>query len=910
MHKVLSQFVVFMLVIYCISANISNRNFSEKKFQDINYSSEKNINPFIHSNNGKNLIEKIEIKLNFINKDEHFQYGNIFQTSSFKDGIRLELQPVNKIVLITGEGHLYLVADNLKSNQLYELQFNYIKKESLDIYLDGKLALAIKDPKILDLKFFLQNFAIGSGYSLTRPFKGEIVNSQVNISYSNPTLISKILMWALLPLVFLGFFISYLKLSNLNAYTRVKLVHIKKIQSTSSEIYLYPMTIIFCAVFLFITLQIGEQHTGLTKWIPYLAMIVAPLCIGIGKFKFFLKPQFQKICILLPLTLYAALLMASLSHSQEFNRYLFLLFALSSAIILISINENKITIFIISLISWLSIYPLLNWRLISDQLEAFPFPYLIFVGITIILIQFFITNKNNFSKLILPIPKWLSLTVTLSIFFFLSFRTDSLFIPGSEYHWEYFVGPIRTIRNGGWLLYDAPSQYGFLNILLASLIPVSSSWQAFYIFQSVILFITSSSILIILFFICRNTLSSKLLILLFIVGAFFFADPEWIGPTPYPSSSVTRFFCCYLLICLSFIPRYYKYRILCFTLGWIVGLLWSAESCFYSTVIYLFYITADALEKKSWPNIKDTLLKYAIYSSSLLILTLIIIAFFYQVKLGHLPNFLSHFDYAIGYASGYGYVPFPLNGPGNMMLLIFIGLSLLMLVSLRTSVSGTVTLTLACASGCIWAIGSYYIGRPVPQNITAMFPLLITCSLIGMLLAQKSLIGINYNFLTAAAFPLFFLILSTFYSGSFWKKIPSFESISNNISTKLFHKSDSLNVVIDKLDPKGIIPKVYLGDSAVSPKFNLDKSEKTWLPTPLQLLMPPISPLRAKQILDRSLCANANNQVILIHQLGSVSGEFSKFEIIFRNHLELISLNKIDSYEVFLYRKNLSMLCN
>jgi hypothetical protein len=679
----------------------------------------------------------------------------------------------------------------------------------------------------------------------------------------------------------------------------------------SYELYLYPLTIIFIGLFLLITLKLGEQYIGLTKWLPYLSIVFATLCIGIEKFNPFKKPLLQNIFLLGPLTLYAGLLIASISESQEFNRYLFLLFALSTAIFLVSKIENRVVVTIISMISWITIYPLLNWRLIYEQIENSPFPYLIFAGITIILIQFYINKKTVLPQINQSIPKWFVLLVPLLIFLFLSFRTDTLFIPGSEYHWEYFVGPIRTIRNGGWLLYDAPSQYGFLNILIASLIPMSSSWQSFYFFQSSLLFVTSYSILIILFSICKDTISGKFLIFLLVMSGFFFADPEWIGPTPYPSSSVTRFFCCYLLIGLSFIPKIFKYRILVVSTGWIVGVLWSAESCFYSTVIYLFYIAADTLEKTTWASIKKSLVTYALYSSILLTSTLITIAVFYQVKIGNLPNFLSHFDYAIGYASGYGYVPYPLNGPGNMMLLIFLGLSFLTLVSLRTCINNsTRTLTLACISGCVWAIGSYYIGRPVPQNITAMFPLLITCSLIGLLLAKNSLQSLNFNYLCAATLPLFFLVLSTFYSASFWIKISSFEFFSKDITTKILHKSDPLNRIIDKLDPNGIIPKVYLGDSAVSPKINLALFEKTWLPTPLQLLMPPISPTRTKQILNRYLCANLDNQVILIYQPGAISSEISVFEIIFEKYLDLISLDKIDSYEVFLYRKKSSIPCN
>jgi hypothetical protein len=66
-------------------------------------------------------------------------------------------------------------------------------------------------------------------------------------------------------------------------------------------------------------------------------------------------------------------------------------------------------------------------------------------------------------------------------------RADSLFYKGPDMpdmHWDYFIGPVQTVRSGGWLLWDTPSQYGFLNILLTALIPFRSAWDSFYFFSS------------------------------------------------------------------------------------------------------------------------------------------------------------------------------------------------------------------------------------------------------------------------------------------------------------------------------------------------------------------------------------------------------------------------------------------
>ena len=903
-------FLAFGFCIFTISKVTDQKHIISFSSEILHYNSQSGNEPINIINPKKSaLLLDAKISFNFINSDPSFSYGNLFQTSSRPDGIRLELQPQNKLVLISGEGHLYPVAENLKSNQPYNIVFHYSRLNTIRVSVDGEVALNIQDPEITSLKFYIQKFVVGSGYSLSRPFSGEINNFHTNIQYSKPTLLATLSIWALFPITFIAFFLLYLKISHFKIPSPKDLFKNSFYLANKNEIYIYPLTFILSGLFIWITLLFGERHFGLAKWVPYLFIPFPLLIFGFKKIKHFKASFFNQLLILLPLILYILLLFGSIAKIHEFNYFLFLFFALSTSIAIVSLTQYRLLTALVSLISWLTIYPLLNWRLVAGFLEDSPFPYLIYACTILVLIGWFLYNSKETTATNRPIINFFLIVILLSIFFYLSFRTDTLFIPGSEYHWEYFVGPIRTIRNGGWLLYDAPSQYGFLNILLASLLPIKSSWQSFYIFQSSILFITSSAVLLLLFSFVKNSFTSKCLIFFLVLGSFFFADPAWIGPTPYPSSSVTRFFSCYLLLCLSFIPNQYPHRVLLISLGWLIGALWSAESFLYSTVIYFFYIAADLFYCNSFEGIKLTLIRYSIYPTTLLITTLLIITTYYKIELGHLPNFFFFFDYAIGYASGYGYVPFQLNGPGNIMLLIFLGLSFLTLVSIREPANGTMTGSLACTAGCVWAIGSYYLGRPVPQNITAMFPLLTTCVLIGLLHSKKVHSNKAHGPLSAAALPLLFLILSTFYISSFWEKSVTFESVHEDISKKLFHKSDELSKAIMQIDPDGIIPRVYLGDSAVSPILNTDLSEITWLPTPLQLVNPPITINRRTQILNRFLCSTPQSKVILIHQLGSVSSELPNINSLIINYFNLDSSINIGSYEVLLYSKNSKSTC-
>jgi hypothetical protein len=62
----------------------------------------------------------------------------------------------------------------------------------------------------------------------------------------------------------------------------------------------------------------------------------------------------------------------------------------------------------------------------------------------------------------------LYLAGTLVIAAFLAFRVENNII---AYNYGFFIGPAEVIRQGGWLLWDVPSQYGYLNVLLIALLP-------------------------------------------------------------------------------------------------------------------------------------------------------------------------------------------------------------------------------------------------------------------------------------------------------------------------------------------------------------------------------------------------------------------------------------------------------
>ena len=877
-------------------------------------------------------LEELNLALSFKNNDPTFSYGNLFQTSSSIGAIRIELQQPNKLLLILGDDHIFLIAENLKPGELYSLEIQFQKNSLLKVMLNGKEHLKIADPAVLGLKFPVDHFVVGTGFSLQRTFNGSIESFTANGHYLKPTILAQIMQWLIIPTCLLGFVWLLLTLNNINfnsfkiltcaAKTKVASIRMNSLFARDSfgPIYLYPITMLGLALAIGLMKHANQQYFGMLKWIPYLLLPIPLLLLAINNIAF--KQQSYKTIKVLFIALigYLGYEFYLIYNANELNRYLFLFFSITTISTLFFIRKNYLINTFVSLASWLTIFELLNWRALAKSLHDSPFPTIIFSCISILFIWVAL-SPSEFIKNFKPLrisnnSKYLNTSnalifIGLLLFFFLSFRIDSLFIPGSEYHWEYFVGPIRTIRDGGWLLYDAPSQYGFLNILLASLIPTQSAWQAFYLFQSTILFFSSALVLITLTRLSGKNLPLKMLVLLLVGSSFFFADPAWIGPQPFPSSSVVRFFCCYLLVICMLISPENTFKKIFLASAWCFGILWSAESSVYCTVIYAFAITADALQEKSLASVLHSLKTHITSSGSLFLSVLAGITIFYLIKLGHYPDFLSFYSYALGYASGYGYVPFPLNGPGNILVLLFLGLGFLTLMVMRNREDSHLAMTLAGACGCIWAIGSYYLGRPVNQNIIAIFPLLTFCSLLGILLLRQKGRLSDCGPLISVAIPIHFLILATFYSPSWWNQVGTLKAFSLNISSQLPKASDTLNAAIKEMDPKDAIPRIFFGDGAVAPRLmgDLNLAELTWAPAPLQLLMPPISNKTREGILKRYLCRNSSKQTILIYQPGSVSKDFPQFLNAFDPYLQLEGRKVVGLYEILLFSKKQNSSC-
>jgi hypothetical protein len=170
------------------------------------------------------------------------------------------------------------------------------------------------------------------------------------------------------------------------------------------------------------------------------------------------------------------------------------------------------------------------------------------------------------------------------------------------HHWSYFLGPVYTVLDGGHLLWDVPSQYGFLNIFsVVTLSRVSGLNPEITMCHLLVLLEALGFCLTCYLFRFRLGLST--LVSASVAATFHFCLPGWIemysGPAYIPSSSAFRFFpSIAALLSFAKVVHHPSRAWLIFS-GVLIAIssLWSAESCLYAGAPILTFLFFDFFRK-------------------------------------------------------------------------------------------------------------------------------------------------------------------------------------------------------------------------------------------------------------------------------------------------------------------------
>jgi len=460
-------------------------------------------------------------------------------------------------------------------------------------------------------------------------------------------------------------------------------------------------------------------------------------------------------------------------------------------------------------------------------------------------ILFFRTHdQTNALKRLLPTGLCLILILPLA------FRHDSLSNPTSLYHWEYFVGPLRAWMSGLTPLWNIPTQYGLLSVFGAGLVPVESSWEKFYIFQSILLVASAMLLYFTLTFFQAKT--SGFFFALAVPICFFFVDPRLIGPQPYPSSSAVRFFPFYLFWAVYAYNRKTKSQpMLLWSLGGLIlfSYLWSFEGMAY--VLAPLGVLAIALLWQSKNRFWDF---FRLLSPWLL--GLVSLSVIFLLLSGQLPRLGMLAEFASNYAAGFGGLP--MQPWKTTFFLLFGFFSLSLALAFQKNRDRRMILTALAASW--WILSSYYLGRATPENVLAMLPQFFLL----LWIAESQAPRIFRPLFRAKALALFLIVAIPVFSGFAGTKLFGLKAMVSQfefdprdfrIDRHVMVADAELNTLVSQAGLKKsdsiIIYSSEVGPRSFSTAEGRWMPEKTWLPNPMQLLEAPISLSRRKELLAR-----------------------------------------------------------
>jgi len=362
---------------------------------------------------------------------------------------------------------------------------------------------------------------------------------------------------------------------------------------------------------------------------------------------------------------------------------------------------------------------------------------------------------------------WIDLPA-VALFLMLSFRTTPIV---EFYHWSFWVGPMESVRQGGWLLWDVPSQYGFLSVLLPALLPTSDAWQALYFFQAALYAVAAFAIYATMATV-RPGLVARLVAIFFTATAFFFRPRtlSLILPAQMtPAGGPMRFIWCYAMLGVLVWKHARGEAVTAVrfavvgTLVWIASLAWSAESAIYTTVAWggaygVFLLqkffsarraSDDAPRRRLSGLAAGVALPFAALAGAMLLLSL-----GYRALNGHPPDWMSYYEYALLFSGGYSGLPVETTGVVWYLVLLFMVLSAALVRLFVRNPHDSRLVIGTGAWGTVWGISSYFVSRSHPVNLLSLVPLLVISLVIVLIVLRSAVTDRWTRLLTVVTIPL------------------------------------------------------------------------------------------------------------------------------------------------------------
>ncbi|HVJ83784.1 MAG TPA: hypothetical protein VNC50_22140 [Planctomycetia bacterium] len=332
--------------------------------------------------------------------------------------------------------------------------------------------------------------------------------------------------------------------------------------------------------------------------------------------------------------------------------------------------------------------------------------------------------------------------LALLVFAAAAMRTDQLFPADdavtycSVHHWALFVGPAELVRQGGWLLWDVPSWYGFLSICAVAAMPFESVWHSLCVLNAFLIFLSAVLVYAALrrlgHGLCNRVFAAVLTfsVVFFIPG---FADRA-TGPQIWPSTGAFRFIWCYVLVALLVFARDRRSQavrgrvLFAGCMAWTCALLWSAESAVFATAVWLpgFLVFAWHSSRKPEAGRLRAFAAWASVPAALAAAAIGGIEAWYRLRLGNRPDWEAMFETSRAFRAGVmqnAVVPLDPAGPVLWTLLLAVAAAFLCVHALcRRDIRG-LAVSLG-AWGCLLGTSSFLVARGNTETFVNLAPIM------------------------------------------------------------------------------------------------------------------------------------------------------------------------------------------
>jgi len=494
----------------------------------------------------------------------------------------------------------------------------------------------------------------------------------------------------------------------------------------------------------------------------------------------------------------------------------------------------------------------------------------------------------------------------------LSFRTNPVL---ELYHWEAYVGPMQELRQGGWLLWDAPAQYGVLSILIPTLFP-GNAWQSFYLFQA----LCNAVVALLMFWALGGTLSSvsRIILATAVTSTTLFFRPRsatlLLAGQMTPSGGPVRFI--WPFVMLAFVFNHYRQSMspggrdgpagqrfeIAGHLIWLGSVCWSVEAAIYCSavwfpayVLFLMHRASGELRSgRSRGDVLRLLLRSVALPLGAIFLIVGAVSVFYRVALGHSPDWMSYLEYALLYSGGFHALPIDPSGSVWFLLIVFLSISTAVVVYLFKDPWHPRVMVLAGAWGGVWAISSYFVSRSHAANLLSIATFLIFAAAITLRVIADQAPELWHGLIRVAFVPMFvapvaLTVAHPAFVGEITKPQLSYGSITEQIPLM----EPSLNRLLIDAGAKPTDPVVRIGDGRLMlPAWRPSDargrkvvSPYSWLPKQYEIIGT-LPPGRRQKYIDR-IARHLHLSGWLIHSKSGGIPDFDKqLSDIQRTHVE------------------------